>query len=611
MAKINSTQFVYPFILVTFAAVSVFLIWRKLRMRKVGYIKKIIIYPIKSVTGIELNSAYCSKTGLQCNECSDRSFLLVDENNRFITLRKDSSLVLLKPTLHEDELWIQCGAHKPLKIKLSDDFKQNKIIETKVWDQPIKGYDCGDEVASWFQEVLDRPGYRLIKYSSEFPLRSSLVENGGKIKYARDRPIIFQDGSPYLIINSKSIKDLNSKLEECDRVSYRNFRPSILVESEEPFSEDNWKQLRIGDTSFQICKPCERCKVTTINPDTGEQSSEPLNTLRNYRAAENKIQKALYGTTPLFGVGFSLDTEGQISVAVSAFLIWRKLRMRKVGFVKKIIIYPIKSVTGVELKSAFCSKNCLEFNGCLDRSFLLVDEHNKFITLRKEPSLVLLKLSFHEDELWVQSEAHETLKIKLSDDFKQNKLVETKVWNQTIKAYDCGDEIASWFQKVLDRPGYRLIKYSPELPSRPTSIEKRGKIEYARDKAIIFHDGCQYHIVNTKSVEDLNSRLEESKRLSYRNFRPSILVEAEEPFAEDNWMKLKIGDASFEYCKPNERCRVTTVNPDTGEQSSEPLETLRKYRSATNKVQKSLYGTSPFFGTNLSLNVEGQISVGD
>ena len=41
---------------------------------------------------------------------------------------------------------------------------------------------------------------------------------------------------------------------------------------------------------FYPVKPCSRCVITTINPETGEkESTEPLQTLSRYRKKGNKV----------------------------------------------------------------------------------------------------------------------------------------------------------------------------------------------------------------------------------------------------------------------------------------------------------------------------------
>ena len=93
--------------------------------------------------------------------------------------------------------------------------------------------------------------------------------------------IVFQDGSGVLLMNQKSIDDLNEKLSAEQRVSAKNFRPNILVSDCNALEEDNWMYLKIRDIEFAFLKPCERCVLTTINPESGlKNGTEPLTTLR-------------------------------------------------------------------------------------------------------------------------------------------------------------------------------------------------------------------------------------------------------------------------------------------------------------------------------------------
>jgi len=83
-----------------------------------------------------------------------------------------------------------------------------------------------------------------------------------------------------MIINTKSVEDLNNRLTE-ESVSYRNFRPTLLVSSK-AYWEDDWSCLKIGDILFTRLYNCVRCKMITVDPDKGtfSQSWEPLKTLR-------------------------------------------------------------------------------------------------------------------------------------------------------------------------------------------------------------------------------------------------------------------------------------------------------------------------------------------
>lgn len=72
-----------------------------------------------------------------------------------------------------------------------------------------------------------------------------------------NNPLAFADGYPLLLISEASLRDLNSQLEQS--VSMSHFRPNLIIEHCEPFAEDEWKHIRIGEVEFELTKPCSRC----------------------------------------------------------------------------------------------------------------------------------------------------------------------------------------------------------------------------------------------------------------------------------------------------------------------------------------------------------------
>jgi uncharacterized protein YcbX len=72
------------------------------------------------------------------------------------------------------------------------------------------------------------------------------------------------------------------------------FRPNIVVrDADEPYAEDTWKTIRIGDVIFDIVKSCARCAITTTDQATAQRGKEPLRTLAMYRQGPKG--------SPLFG----------------------------------------------------------------------------------------------------------------------------------------------------------------------------------------------------------------------------------------------------------------------------------------------------------------------
>jgi uncharacterized protein YcbX len=58
------------------------------------------------------------------------------------------------------------------------------------------------------------------------------------------------------------------------------------------FAEDGWRRLRIGAVPFRAAKPCGRCLVINVDPETAVRGAEPLRTLASFRTRDGS---ALFG----------------------------------------------------------------------------------------------------------------------------------------------------------------------------------------------------------------------------------------------------------------------------------------------------------------------------
>ncbi|NUW45883.1 MOSC domain-containing protein [Nonomuraea rhodomycinica] len=72
------------------------------------------------------------------------------------------------------------------------------------------------------------------------------------------------------------------------RLSRVRFRPSVIIEGAEAFAEDRWSEVRIGTVPFRVSELCDRCAVTTIDPETQVKGKEPLRTLARHRKWDGK-----------------------------------------------------------------------------------------------------------------------------------------------------------------------------------------------------------------------------------------------------------------------------------------------------------------------------------
>ncbi|CAG2166741.1 unnamed protein product [Oppiella nova] len=291
------------------SGVAVYAVHKAYRKRrefmKVANVCKLIIYPIKSLPGIEVNRLEVTSTGTRYGPFRDR----------MITQRTEgcSKLALLSLQFNDNMLWITAPDLPTLKLKVKTEV-DDEVIETKVWGDPMEGVYCGLEAEEFFAQYLNKTGTKLIQHIPKQSVRDGYIQvNNAKVIRNAKYPIIYQDNAGLLVINQSSVDDLNSRLPtDALKTSYRNFRPNILISECDAFDEDNWQWVSIRDVEFKHLKPCDRCVFTTINPDTGIKNGvEPLQTLRSYRMATDKLKKT-YGTSPLFGAQIGPKNEGEI-----------------------------------------------------------------------------------------------------------------------------------------------------------------------------------------------------------------------------------------------------------------------------------------------------------
>lgn len=229
-------------------------------------ISQLSVYPIKSCTGLHLNHALVEEHGL----AFDRRFVVATPEGKFLTARTHPRLNQIHCALVQDGLHLRAPDMPPLDVEYQH--FSARYTQVQVWSSTIDAQHCSSDYDQWFSDYLGVDCQLLFfgKHSER------------KVK-RRDSQVAFADGYPLLLISQASLDDLNQRASDHIRMS--QFRPNIVVKGTEPFAEDNWKRIRIGEVEFEITKPCSRCVFTTLDPETGQYNelNEPLRTLANYR----------------------------------------------------------------------------------------------------------------------------------------------------------------------------------------------------------------------------------------------------------------------------------------------------------------------------------------
>jgi uncharacterized protein len=269
-------------------------------------LSEIYIYPVKSLGGIRLEEADVTDRGLQY----DRRWMLVDENNRFISQREYPQLAVFSTELFTDFLRIiDTRVNKGILVSLEPQFSEIKtIVNVTVWDDEVEVWEVSEIANNFFTEALEM-SVRLVYMHEE-----SHRKTDANYSLKGDEITSFSDGYPILIIGQSSLDDLNNRLAE--PITINRFRPNFVFTGGQEFEEDEWHEFTIGGLRFFGVKPCARCVMTTIDPLTGEKKGkEPLLTLNRYRKAGNKI---------LFGQNVLISQLGKVSEGDEIEVISRK-----------------------------------------------------------------------------------------------------------------------------------------------------------------------------------------------------------------------------------------------------------------------------------------------
>ena len=223
------------------------------------------IYPVKACAGISVEVMDLDSQG----PVGDRRFMIVDPDGRFITQREEPALALVRPTWSADGLRLEAPGLTPITVEAGETRRR-----VQVWRSELEAVDAGDEAADWLSTKLNRL-VRLVAMAPDVRRPIDAPHGQGPTSVA------FADGFPLLVTHAASLRELNGRLDE--PVGMDRFRANIVIEGGAPWEEDGWRGLRIGDAEIALPKPCERCKVVTVDPQTGATSREPLRTLATYR----------------------------------------------------------------------------------------------------------------------------------------------------------------------------------------------------------------------------------------------------------------------------------------------------------------------------------------
>ncbi|KAM6998058.1 molybdenum cofactor sulfurase isoform 2-T2 [Tautogolabrus adspersus] len=227
--------------------------------REAHTLTNIYIYPIKSCGAYEVHDWPVGPLGL----LYDRGWMVVNGNGVCLSQKREQRLCLIHPQvqLPSNKLLLQASGMDTISVPLEKNTQMRtsyQVCQSKVCGDRVETVDCGDEAASWLSDFLGQP-CRLIRLSPDFTREMKKRPSGA----ATSTSLSLVNEAQYLMINRASV-ELIQKLMSCREVDSEGdqildtqnvisrFRANLVIAGVEPFEEDNWSHLIIGNTRFVV-----------------------------------------------------------------------------------------------------------------------------------------------------------------------------------------------------------------------------------------------------------------------------------------------------------------------------------------------------------------------
>ena len=210
-------------------------------------------------------------------------------------------MVLLHPELREDDGLVvhdlSGSGLEPLSVDVPTGAEHTPV--SLFGNTPFLAALASDEAHEWFSKAVGEP-VRLVH--ADDPSR----RNANPERTRTVVPMAFADGYPLHLVTEESLDDLNAAIAagpmaDQGPLPMVRFRPNIVVAGAEPWADDGWSRLRIGEGVYRAVKGCARCAIPTTDHETAERFKEPTATMARTRRWDGQVW---------FGTNLVCDTPG-------------------------------------------------------------------------------------------------------------------------------------------------------------------------------------------------------------------------------------------------------------------------------------------------------------
>jgi uncharacterized protein len=243
------------------------------------------IFPVKSLGGVPTREANVEPWGLR----HDRRWLVLNHDGSVLTARAERRMLGVTATPLADAA-IELTARDGSALRV-DTPTAGELVATSL-SRLACVRAAGPRADDWLSARLGRPV--VLGWLDDPSRRTVSEDHGGR----PGEPLNLSDAGPLLLTSSASLAQLNDWMAADARargeqpgapMAMARFRPTVVVDGIGPaFVEDDWRHVRIGGVEFRFAERCDRCVLTTIDPQTLEMGKEPVRTLARHRQWDHK-----------------------------------------------------------------------------------------------------------------------------------------------------------------------------------------------------------------------------------------------------------------------------------------------------------------------------------
>ncbi|MER5712136.1 MOSC N-terminal beta barrel domain-containing protein [Streptomyces sp. NPDC042898] len=245
-------------------------------------LRSVHVHPVKAMRALTPTEAEVQPWGL----AGDRRWAVVDAAGKVVTQRRHPRMALATAEpLADGGVALSAPGHPTVRIEVPS---PTATITMEIFDKHVETVPAGDEAAAWVSAFLETDA-RLVHMDApehRRPVDPDYALPGETVSFA--------DGYPLLAATTASLDALNSLIAAGDHahegpLPMNRFRPNLVIEGTDPWAEDGWTRLAVGEVTFRVARPCGRCVVTTTNQLTTERGKEPLRSLALHRKRDGRV----------------------------------------------------------------------------------------------------------------------------------------------------------------------------------------------------------------------------------------------------------------------------------------------------------------------------------